>query len=59
MVFQTNASGTGTSDIFILFHFPKSWKEAEVIKVQKPGNDPKLTQNLRPISLSSTTGKLF
>jgi hypothetical protein len=42
-----------------LSHFPKSWKEAKVITLQKPGKDPKFPQNLRPISLFSTTGKLF
>jgi hypothetical protein len=42
-----------------LSHFPKSWKEAKIITLPKPGKDPKLPQNLRPISLLSTTGKLF
>jgi hypothetical protein len=42
-----------------LLHFPKSWKEAKVITLPKPGKDPKFPQNLRPISLLSTTGKLF
>jgi hypothetical protein len=42
-----------------LSHFPKSWKEAKVITLPKPGKDPKFPQNLRPISLLSTTGKLF
>jgi hypothetical protein len=42
-----------------LFHFQKSWKEAKVIRLPKAGKDPKLPQNLRPISLMSTTGKLF
>jgi hypothetical protein len=40
-------------------HFPSSWKEAKVIALPKPGKDPKLLQNLRPISLLPTTGKLF
>jgi hypothetical protein len=31
----------------------------ETITLSKPGKDPKLPQNLRPISLVSTTGKLF
>jgi hypothetical protein len=34
-------------------------KEAEVITLPKPRKDPKFLQNLRPISLLSTTGKLF
>jgi hypothetical protein len=36
-----------------------SWKEAKAITLLKPGNDPKFPQNLRLISLLSTTGKLF
>jgi hypothetical protein len=42
-----------------LSHFPYPWKEAEIITLPKPGKDPKFPQNLRPISLLSTTGKLF
>jgi hypothetical protein len=42
-----------------LSHFPNPWKEAIVITLPKPGNYPKFPQNLRPISLLSTTGKLF
>jgi hypothetical protein len=42
-----------------LSHFPNPWKEAKVITLPKPGKDPKFPQNLRPISLLSTTGKLF
>jgi hypothetical protein len=42
-----------------LSHFPKSWKEAKSIKLPKPGKDPKFPQNLHPISLLSTTGKLY
>jgi hypothetical protein len=33
--------------------------EAKVITLPKPGKDPKFPQNLCPISLLSTTGKLF
>jgi hypothetical protein len=33
--------------------------EAKIIAVPKPGKDPKFPENLRPISLLSTTGKLF
>jgi hypothetical protein len=33
--------------------------EAKVITLPKSGKDPKLPQNLRPISLPPTTGKLF
>jgi hypothetical protein len=42
-----------------LSHFPTSWKEAKVITLPKPGKDPKFPQNLRPISLLSTMGKLL
>jgi hypothetical protein len=42
-----------------LSHFPKSWMETKIIKLPKPGKDPKFPQNLRPISLLSTTGKPF
>jgi hypothetical protein len=42
-----------------LSHFPKSWKVVKVITLPKPGKDPKFPQNLRPISLLSTTGKLL
>jgi hypothetical protein len=42
-----------------LLHFPKPWKETNVIKLPKPNKDPKLLQNLCPISLLSTTGKLL
>jgi hypothetical protein len=44
---------------FRLSHFPAPWKEANVIALPKPGKDPKFPQNLRPISLLSTTGKVF
>jgi hypothetical protein len=42
-----------------LLHFPKSWKEAKVMTLPKPGKDSKLPKNIRPISLLPTTGKLF
>jgi hypothetical protein len=42
-----------------LSHFPKSWKGVKVITLQKPGKDPRFPQNVRPITLLSTTGKLF
>jgi hypothetical protein len=40
-------------------NFPKSWKEAKFLTLPKPGKGPKFLQNLRPISLLSTTDKLF
>jgi hypothetical protein len=36
-----------------------SWKEAKVVALPKPGKDPKFPQNLRPISLLPSTGKVF
>jgi hypothetical protein len=42
-----------------LGHFPAPWKEVKIITLLKPAKDPKFPQNLRPISLLSTTGKLF
>jgi hypothetical protein len=34
-------------------------KEAKIIALPKPGKKPKFPENLRSISLLSTTGKLF
>jgi hypothetical protein len=42
-----------------LSHFLKSWKSAKIITLPKPGKDPKFPQNLSPINLLSTTGKIF
>jgi hypothetical protein len=42
-----------------LCHFLASWKEARIIALPKPSKNPKFPQKLRPISLLSTTGKLF
>jgi hypothetical protein len=42
-----------------LGHFPVPWKEAKTITLLKPGKDPIFPQNLCPISLLATTGKLF
>jgi hypothetical protein len=42
-----------------LSHFPTSWKEAKVVALPKPGENPKFPQNLHPISLLSSTGKVF
>jgi hypothetical protein len=49
----------GTSDCLRLSHFPKPWKEEKIMTLPKPGKDPKFPQNLCPISLLSTRGKLF
>jgi hypothetical protein len=40
-------------------HFLHPWKEAKIITLPKSGKDQKFPQNLRPISLLPTTGKLF
>uniref|UniRef100_A0A1B0BXD6 Reverse transcriptase domain-containing protein n=1 Tax=Glossina palpalis gambiensis TaxID=67801 RepID=A0A1B0BXD6_9MUSC len=40
-------------------YYPTSWKKAIVFPVLKPGDDPKLVQSYRPISLLSNVGKLF
>jgi hypothetical protein len=42
-----------------LSHFPNAWKDAKVVTLPKLAKDPKFPQNLRPITLLSTTGKLF
>jgi hypothetical protein len=42
-----------------LQYFPLPWKEAKVITLWKLGNDSKCSHNLHPISLLTTTGKLF
>jgi hypothetical protein len=44
---------------FRLSYFPNIWKEVKVITLPKPGKDPKFPQNLRQISLLSTTGKVL
>lgn len=38
---------------------PASWKQFEVIAIRKPGKDPNLIENYRPIALGSCIGKLF
>jgi hypothetical protein len=43
----------------LLSHFPASSKEMKVIALPKRGKDPEFPQNLRPIGLLPSTGKLF
>lgn len=40
-------------------YFPKSWKLAEVIMLPKPGKDPKIPTNHRPISLLNSLSKVL
>ncbi|GFV58518.1 RNA-directed DNA polymerase from mobile element jockey [Trichonephila clavipes] len=40
-------------------HFPTQWKIANVVMLSKPNQDPKFSQNHRPISLLNTTAKIF
>lgn len=42
-----------------LGYFPKDWKVAKVIALDKPGKDPTIPSNKRPISLLPVIGKLF
>jgi hypothetical protein len=42
-----------------LSHFPSPCEEEKVITLPKPVKDPRFPQNLRPITLIFTTGKLF
>lgn len=42
-----------------LGYFPIKWKKASIIPIAKPGKDPTLAKNYRPISLLCTLGKLF
>jgi len=40
-------------------NIPKSWRKAKVIAIEKPGKDPKIAANYRPISLLSVCYKLL
>ena len=41
------------NDIWVSGHFPRSWKEAIVVPIPKPGKDHTNPTNYRPISLTS------
>jgi hypothetical protein len=43
----------------LFFSKEKSWMEAKVMTLPKPGMDPKFPQNLHPMSLLSTINKQF
>lgn len=40
-------------------YFPSAWKHANVLPIPKPGRDPTLLKNWRPISQLSCLGKIF
>jgi len=40
-------------------YYPRAWREAITISIPKPGKDPKIPENYRPISLLSTLSKIF
>ena len=42
------------------FHyFPSPWKTAHITTIPKPGKNPSLPQNRRPISILNTIGKIY
>lgn len=49
---------SNTELIMRLIHFPKIWKEAEVIMVKKPRKNAKFPPTYRPISLLAAISKV-
>ena len=47
------------SRVVALGVLPKAWRKAKVIAIGKPGKDPKIASNYRPISLLSVCYKLL
>jgi hypothetical protein len=47
------------NDCFRSSHLQSPWKEAKIATLPKPGNDQTFPQNLRLVSLLSTTAKLY
>lgn len=56
--FHTLLSRLYTS-VLHLGYTPKSWKHAHVIMILKPGKNPRIPANYRPISLTPSISKLF
>ncbi|GBO38462.1 putative RNA-directed DNA polymerase from transposon BS [Araneus ventricosus] len=46
------------NNIFNFSYFPNAWKTAVVVPILKPGKDPTIPENYRPISLLSTLSKI-
>ncbi|GBM15892.1 putative RNA-directed DNA polymerase from transposon BS [Araneus ventricosus] len=46
------------NNIFNFNYFPNAWKTAVVVPILKPGKDPTIPENYRPISLLSTLSKI-
>ena len=40
-------------------YFPKCWKVGKIVAILKPGKDPSVPTNYRPISLLSNIGKIY
>jgi len=47
------------SSIMAAHSIPKIWRKAKVIAIEKPGEDPNLAENYRPISLLTVCYKLL
>ncbi|GBM58561.1 putative RNA-directed DNA polymerase from transposon BS [Araneus ventricosus] len=46
------------NNIFNFNYFPNAWKTVVVVPILKPGKDPTIPENCRPISLLSTLSKI-
>lgn len=45
--------------LFGLGYFPKAWKVAKVVFINKPGKDPRSPKSYRPVCLLQTISKSF